>query len=234
MKVAVNIATTPNRESMFQQVVKSFVGQTPRLNCYLDGYKEVPRWLLNMSWRFDDLWTVLGNEVLGTHHGAGKFFWTDQLRDHVYITVDDDINYPVDYVQKMISALERHPKSIVGVHGIRIKHPIRHYYRSRRVWAYSMAVKLDHRVHCLGTGTLAFRPREFPIRPIDFPTTAPQMCDIVVGKRAVELGVPLWCVSRPPSWLTDIPNSGQSIYEQYVRADALQTALARSVQWESL
>lgn len=234
MKIAVSIATTPDRELMFQQVVQAFVGQTTQLNCYLDGYTEVPKWLINMSWHFKDLLVEIGNDEIGNYHGAGKFFWTEQLLDHVYITVDDDIKYPPDYVDKMISALERHPKSIVGVHGIRIRKPIQGYYRSRQVWMYSLALKSDSRMHCLGTGTLAFRPKEFLIRSSNFSMEAPQMCDIVVGKRGQELGVPLWCVSRPHRWLTDIPNSGSSVYKRFVGADDQQTTLAKSVSWEKL
>jgi len=151
---SVNIATTPQREDMFRKVVESFVGQTVRLNCYLDGYDKEPQWLEDITSEFRVVGCAFGNnDNTYNHHGAGKFHFTrTEPLNEPYLTVDDDINYPKDYVETMVRWLEENPNSIVGVHGIRLRKKIKSYFRSRDVWMYSDALEKKTPMHLLGTG----------------------------------------------------------------------------------
>jgi len=227
----VNIATLQDREHMLHGVVAQLVDQTDALNVYLDGYDRVPGWLTEMaeSGLFKCVKTRLSKDDRRSLLGAGKFsFVNDANPDEPYLTVDDDLNFPSDYVKKTVGFLKVHPNSLVGYHGITIKPPVGKYFKDRKVTSYGGGLDEPMQVDCLGTGAMAFYPHAINITPTLFPSDNPQCLDILVGRAAKNLGVPVLCIPRRESWITPRPWSGWSIEQRYKDDDGRQTALAKA------
>lgn len=228
--ITVNIATLRDREHMLHGVVAQLIDQTNYLNIYLDGYDEVPGWLDEMaaSGLFRRLRTRLSKEDGRSLLGAGKFsFVSDADPDAPYLTVDDDLNIPSDYVRRTTEFLRAHAGSVVGYHGITIKPPVEEYSKDREVATYCGALSKIKQVDCLGTGLMAFYPRTINITPSLFPSDNPQCLDILVGRTAKNLGVPMLCLPRWQGWITERPWSGWSMERRYKDDDGRQTTLAK-------
>ena len=227
--ITVSIASLRDQEHMLHGVVAQLVDQTDNLNVYLDGYDHVPGWLdemaeSNLFWRMR---IRLSKEDGLSLHGAGKFaFVNDADPDQPYLTVDDDLNIPPNYVEEILGFSQIFPRSVVGYHGIRLRPPIKKYFKDREVMTYCGGLDKLIQVDCLGTGVMAFYPHTIKITPDLFPPDNPQCLDILVGRAAKNLGVPMLCLPRRQSWITERPWSGWSMEPRYKDDDGRQTALA--------
>jgi hypothetical protein len=110
-KIYANMATIPKRIFHLETVVNSILHQVDVLNVYLNNFEEVP-WFLN-----NPKINVVRSQEHGDRGDAGKFFWSDKVSGN-YFTIDDDILYPADYVQRLKESLDkRGKKCAIGVHG---------------------------------------------------------------------------------------------------------------------
>ena len=90
-----------------------------------------------------------------------KFKLAAKVDSGVIATVDDDIIYPKDYIQRLLEAICRYEgKAIVGYHGaILPREPIEswtQYLHQRSVYWFRDELAKDQPVHILGTGTMAY------------------------------------------------------------------------------
>lgn len=233
------------RESALHAAVNSLSHQVDHLNVYLNGYDVVPSFLQQ------PYITVVQSQNAGAKGDIGdigKFFWCNDVKTEYHITVDDDIVYPEDYVNKMLTFRQSFPgPAVVGVHGIRIIEESlvptdphvrgQGYYGSRKVW---MAVeKVPHQVvvHILGTGTILYKFDDFGVIDIDQVFQQPNMADIWLGGLAQKLKIPMMVIPHEADWIREVPGTfEQSIYKKSTkrrRADRLQTEAAKSfVPWQ--
>lgn len=177
-KIRAGLATIPGREEGLSAVLKSISPQVDEVYVYLNGFKEMPSCLLG----YDNVFIVEGPDV----GDRGKFISVDQF-DGYYFAIDDDINYPGNYVRRLIDSIERYGRrAVVGWHGSQLKKGFSSYYEqsSRRVMTFGGRYDDDHRVHLLGTGCLAFHTDTIDIRYESF--TRANMADIffaLVGQK---------------------------------------------------
>src|SRR6185437_7642695 len=100
----------------------------------------------------------------------------------------DDIIYPRDYVQQMLTRLLFYNDSVVlGVHGILLRPQFQNlsYYhpQAREVLHFREALPTDRFVHVLGTGTVAYHASVLPsLTFADF--RVPGMADIWLAAAA--------------------------------------------------
>lgn len=240
--IVAGMATMKHREASFRVAVASLLPQVDVLAIYLNGYKEPP-WFLEHA-----KVTRITSYEAGFRGAEAKFFWSSAAKfrallssthafwtpDDVYLTVDDDIEYPDDYVQRMIEGLDRHSRSAVGAHGVRFRQPIEGYYRSMEVLApFQKPLAHDLRMHLLGTATVAFRPYEMKL---DFDKFyIPNMADLWFAIQAMENRFELWSIARPARWLVPLKPPGYSISRATSGGrDLAQTEIAQSVDWPTL
>jgi hypothetical protein len=210
--VLAGMATMPDRIDYLRNVVESLRPQVDTLRIYLNNFEEVPDFLLpNEAW--------LSRDASGDLGAEGKFFWVDDPEaigfDH-YLTVDDDIGYPPDYVQKLISASKaRDDQAIVGVHGSEFLLPIEDFVSSRRTrYRFYEALESPQSVHMLGTATTLIARKAIQLTMNDFP--ARNTSDLQLAIAAQKQHVPMIAVAREANWLREMrawTSEGYSIWK---------------------
>jgi len=218
--------------------VESLLPQVDRMFVYLNGYPKVPDYLKN-----EKVAHALLSCDAGWRGSEAKFFFADPdsykatlapTTDDVYFTCDDDIVYPRDYVVKMVAALNRHPGAVVCVHGSVLDLPVERY-KKRTIFRFAEPLAQDQRVHIPGSGTLAYRLRDFVLRlkELEIRTEDPN-----IGVILRERGIPLFSVARPPDWLKEIerPAVGSTLWSETVGSnnDKAETTIVKRVDWPRL
>ena len=190
------IATMPSRIESFQKVLSAIHAQVAHVFIYLDGYAEVPSFLGG----FDRI-TVRRAEDVGNLHASSRFLCLQDCRDPVVVvSVDDDIIYPPDYVERLVQALQRRQgKAVVGVFGRVFLPPHQSYTSDAATFHFANALDRDWHVHELGTGTSAFISSYLPLNPKDWDRN--DMDDIIVATEAQARGLPRIAVARAAGWL---------------------------------
>jgi hypothetical protein len=219
-----SLATIPSRVQTLKQVTELLYDQVDRLRVYLNGYDEVPAFLDRPR-----ITAVLSQKAMGDIGDRGKFYWCEEASGY-QLTVDDDIHYPANYVDRIVAGLERYNlRAVVGVHGVVFKNlefeQVESYYKSRTVTHFSLKLDRDMAAHLVGTGTLGYHPSSLQLKLRDFP--AANMADIWVGRQTQRQKVPVVTISRAVGWMRPLPTEG-SIYDDASRNDQTQTGATKA------
>jgi FkbM family methyltransferase len=220
--VTVSLASMPSREALLKQTVESILPQADALNVYLNGYSATPSWLGG-----DNIQVIHSSEY-GDLRDNGKFFFLDALLPGYHFTIDDDIVYPADYVQKLILKIEQYDRrAIVGVHGVIFPSPLVHFMKDREVLHFKRALGRDRLVNLLGTGTTAYHVDALELSLDDF--QAPGMADLWLALTAKRQNVPMIAIERPERWLSPLDEADESsLYRAAMKDCQLQTDVARA------
>ncbi len=164
----------------------------------------------------------------GSERGdAAKFDATRNGEFNYYLTCDDDIIYPANYVAAMIAAVNRHGgRCVVTAHGRSFIHyPIESYYRSPAVKSRMNYDEIrDVPVDIPGTGCMAWRSDLLTFEVEDF-AGHKNMADIWAACRLKRDGIEAISIARPAHWLIANPlvDLGGSIYDVAYDDDQAQT-----------
>src|SRR5665213_2649162 len=108
------MATMPERLPYLEGAINALRPQVDVLRVYLNNFVEIPSFLSAEE-------GYLSSDAAGDLGDAGKFYWVNGksgLDYSHYLTVDDDLGYPDDYVATLMEEFDaRRQKAIVGVHG---------------------------------------------------------------------------------------------------------------------
>jgi hypothetical protein len=204
--VWVGLASIPGRRESLAQVVTSLLPQVDRLGVFLNGYDDVPACLDDP--RID----VVRSQDEGDRGDAGKMWWSERAPGY-YLTCDDDLAYPPDYVTRTIEGIERYRRrAVVGWHGGIYTTPFVDHLRSRRLFQYMKAVSRDTPVHYTGTGVTGWHVSTLRPTMGDFPVG--NMGDTWLGELCRRLGVPRVVLAHRAGWIAPLPEAfGDSIFE---------------------
>lgn len=216
------MSTIAWREPGLATAVASILPQVDWLNVFLQGHDRVPDCLHHNK-------VTVVRDISApesAHLGASaKFHWLWQgaVAEGYHFTVDDDIEYPSDYVARSVAKIEEHKRrAIVGHHGILYKEQVRRYFRDRTCWRFDKACESDRFVHTLGTGTAGWHTTTLRLTRSDF--ALPNSCDLFLGIAAQRQRVPVLCMARPRGYLRALPlafdNRSCSAPEEYGRRQA--------------
>ena len=237
--VVATIASIKPREKSLAVAVKSILPQVDRLYAYLNGYDSVPACLLT-----EGVAHALTSAEAGWRGTECRFFFVDPKgyagamrppQDAIHLPIDDDIEYPPDYVEQMIAAMGRNPGALVCVHASVLSTPFESYATSRRQLSFVAGLSEDAPAHIPGMGTAAYRLSEVPIALADFDGN--RACDPVVAAICRRKEIPVISVARPPGWLRSLPTpAGSRLYRQRSAANntGAEDAIIRSVSWPDL
>ena len=190
--ICAGMATVRERERLFRKALNSICGQVDNITVVLNNYDTVPLWLSKMR----NVNCVLSDNRLGD---AGKFLHIDQCNGF-YVSVDDDLIYPPNYVPYMMSKYMQHVGSIITLHGKLFKRPIESSHRGITQSFHCLRpVKGDHIVDTGGTGVMLLNTNDIKISINDF--IVPNMADIWLSKLAKEQGVNIVVVEHNHGWL---------------------------------
>ena len=105
MQCIAGMATIPARGHLLERVLTRLRPQVDCLAVYLGQYTEVPQCVSDLA----DQWLLDPKDV---HGSEGKLAWTRSF-DGLYLSVDDDMLYPVNYRKKMQQAVERFDNQVI-------------------------------------------------------------------------------------------------------------------------
>jgi glycosyltransferase involved in cell wall biosynthesis len=228
-RLVASVASISARSSGLERVVATLSPQVDLLTVYLNGYGHVPAFLRRPNV------VVARSEDHGRVEDNGKFFFDVHLGGSgIHCTVDDDLDYPLDYVSRSVAKLLQYGRqAVIGHHGIRIRDSFASYYdlESREVHSYRLDLLEDRPVHILGTGTVTYDRSVLGPGFRDF--GAPRMADIWLALYAKKRDVPLVCAAHDRGLLRDLDAASlDSLYESGVRDDTLQTrAIVGAKPW---
>ncbi len=237
--IVATIASIRPRERALARAVDSILPQVDRLYAYLNGYEAVPSCLLR-----DKVAHAITSEEAGWRGTECRFFFVDPKayaagmrppQDAIHFPVDDDIEYPPDYVEKMLAAMDRNPGALVCVHASILSRPFESYATSRKQLSFVAGIERDAPAHIPGMGTSAYRLSEIPIGLKDF--DGHRACDPVVATICHRRGIPVVSVARSAGWLKPLPTPpGTRLYKQRSAAKNTSTEdeLIRPVDWPEL
>jgi hypothetical protein len=207
-QVFASLATIPARERGLQRVVEALLPQVDSLGVYLNEFERMPRFLDR-----EEI-VVARSQECGVRGDAGKFFWAGTTSGY-QLVCDDDIDYPDDYVDRLVAGIERHRRrAVVGFHGCVLHDDVADYHRSRRLLHFTQALPADAAVHVLGTGVAGYHATAISVAPEDF--RAPGMSDVWLALLGQRRRVPFVCLRRKAGWLRELP--GYRDDSLYVRA----------------
>lgn len=218
LPVFASVCSIPAREKQLKQVIDRLEPQTDHIFVYLDKYPEIPVFLLNRSdvsvWQSKDFNLDMRDNA--------KFLAYDRLkREHsefYYVTCDDDLRYPPDYVRTLIDRLDRYDrKVVVGLHGVICEEQPTAYFTRRFLYHFISATLRESRlVNNLGTGTVAFHSSLFDrLDPLTWPEGG--MVDILFSIEARRRHIPMLACDRQAGWLTEteMPNDNPTLFNEF-------------------
>ena len=199
--IVAGMATMPDRLPYLEEVVETIRPQVDALRVYLNGFNQIPGCL-------DPEEAILSAEAAGDLGAEGKFFCINGQRGvegytH-YLTIDDDLGYPSDYVATLKAACDSYGgRAIVGVHGSTFLDPLVDFVKSRdERFRFYEPLDQDRRVHMLGTATTLWSRATIDLElEQDFPMR--NASDLQLAIAAQHQGVPMVAIARPGQWITE-------------------------------
>ena len=222
------MATFKQRYEALPEVLETIVPQLDMLGLCLNDYtpsdfeylkKELSETVLTKT-----MFIIPQNDLTD----AGKFAFWDRVRWEFYLSLDDDLLYPPEYVSKIVEACN-HYDCPVSYHGYNLKEGER--------WLNARANK----VHCLhdypddvkreviGTGVACFPNGCFTDKDGDnqlaYMNFEPKMADLNVWKLAKRMDVPLMCLKHAKGWIkhSDKVLKSRTLWAQAAKDDSKQT-----------
>ena len=190
-QVTISMASMPERSAGMLTVVKQLIDACDNFELCLNGYPA----------DFDD--PILHDPKVCVYRtqpvvGArGKFLTSYKLAGY-HLTVDDDIDYPDNYVAALVAAVAVYERrAVVGYHGCLYGSP-----DARFLVTFEEAWPRDMPVHSLGTGLMAYHSSTFSA---DWYDMQPGLVDYQIAVRAQEQKTPMMLLAHPAGWIKDRP-----------------------------
>lgn len=210
--IVANLATYPPREGNLENVVKAMHPQVDQLNIVLNEFESVPAFLAP----YERVNPIIPPEDT---KDVGKFYPDVSKADFVFL-IDDDINYPADYVAKTLAAYKDigTTNQVGGYHCSTYVRPrlrltpdglrsfLRFWLKPRRIDMYRRFHHFGHDVETsvyvdqLGTGAVVATGQLMP--SYDYMRDSQKFVDVRFAKFCHENGIDRVALPRTPSWLT--------------------------------
>jgi hypothetical protein len=216
------MATMPSRVSTFPVAFRSIVQQVDRLYLYLDGHEEVPEVARNYS----HVIPIFSRDE-GKFGSAGRFLGLIREQEPcIYVSVDDDIEYPPNYVCRLYARLRAHGyRVIIGVQGSILYRPLASYRRDRKVFYLADPLKCEQAADVLGAATIMFDTAVFRFDVRRWQQL--NMSDLNVACEAAKSQLPMICIARKKNFLVPLDDSQpDSIFSTLKKDDSRQTSRA--------
>jgi hypothetical protein len=188
MKIIAGLATFKGREEVIKRTIDSLLPQVDDIHIYNNELEPI------------DL------------TDNGKFHALQLYSKPIYyLSCDDDLIYPRDYVSRAIESVEKH-ECIISFHGRKLLGLDRSYYRGHKAYACLHSFPQTCEIDVPGTGvtcfsTLYFNPTEL------YKSEDKRMSDLVFGLEAAKQGKKIMHIGHEGKWIRqqDLPIE-QTIY----------------------
>lgn len=232
-RVYASVCSIPKRVEQLACVVERLLPQVDHLFVHLDKYEIVPEFLKSN----EKITVSHSRDYQIDYRDNAKFVPFGKLKhegEFYYLTCDDDLVYPFDYVRSMMANLDRYRnKAVVGVHGVVYEEPAERYFRRRFVYHFKDALKQARLVNNLGTGTVAFHSSIFAtLNPDDWKNGG--MVDIFFSNECLARNIPMVCISRHADWLVEneMPEDNSTLFGEFKDKERLIVSeLKKGAPW---
>lgn len=199
-KIIVSISTIQKRKEGLKKVLKKLLPQSNKIYVWLDDYKgNIPDDLLN---KFPSVHFYSPEKQIGAN---GKFHNLQFIKDEEYyfFTCDDDIIYPLDYIDKNIEVYESN--TIQSSHGGFYKQfPIKESWSAEcNALYFGGFINKKYRVHWGGTGVMMMDfnvTRILNYKKFDIPDHK-NMVDQWIGGWSYQNNIPIYTIPHNSGWL---------------------------------
>jgi len=215
----------PTRSETFQKVVYSILPQVDFFYVFLDNFDDVPSFI-----KCEDKIVINSSREKGELHSSGRFLPLNSINTpSVLIMIDDDIEYPENYVSVLVENLAiLSGNAVVGVHGRRFRPPYQSYVTDTTCADFWDAQTVQTTVDEIGSGTCAFLSDTMNFNVREW--AHHDANDIQLAIEAQNRGIPRICVKRPHGWLRPYAtNQADSLWIKTKADSSRQTALMRSL-----
>jgi len=215
--ISIGVASLPERVHCLEKAIDSIYYQVDQIFVCLNNYKEIPEFL-----KRDKITAVISDNSMGD---AGKFMFYNKC-EGIFLSIDDDLIYPDNYVFDIVCSLNEHG-GVVTYHGSVLKPNAHRYYMGRKeVFRCTKELKEDKPVDVPGTGCMAVRTSDLKLREFE----SRNMADLWVAKWAKEQGLKIPCVKHEPLIYQEKEMKGKStIFGNHINNDWQQSRLMREI-----
>ncbi len=235
--ITAQLATIPERAKLLPQVIDSLCKQVDVLYVMLNNWGVDLRkeWMTQqfLCWPGESLkWgNVIFIDRKNEKSDGEKHYNIENAASGYVFTVDDDILYPKNYVEYMISKIEQYErKAVITCHGrVFGELPIHSFYRDRAAMYQCLSTVVgDHKVDCGGDGVMAWHTDTFAMR-YEY-VELPDMSQLWVALACNRMGVPQICVEHQEGWLQYLEPEryGATIWDKHNVDDSVQTNLVNT------
>jgi hypothetical protein len=214
MQVHIGMAAQPQRFNNLPTSVPILLDQCDRMFVHINGSTEYPDCLDHPK-----ITVTTSEENLGA---AQKFCGVPET-DGYYVSVDDDILYPKDYVDRLLEAMERHDNKIIAcVHASTYypHQPVWKRYERRKSYCYYKTLRRETRVLQPGTGTVCTYVPHFAMRPEDFEN--PNMTDVYMMIALAKRGIKAYAIHRRHHWMNRMDEHGVALHDNVQRPKVMR------------
>lgn len=197
--IRAHLATFPPRRRLLRRVTEAILPQVDHLFVVLNEYEEVPGFLA----KDPRVTAVIPDRDV---KDAGKF-WFKPAADDIVFTIDDDIGYPPDYVQRTLDMI-----APFGFDGNVFGYQGNAYApgpESAGMWhnfLFHQELTETRGLNVIGTGTLCARGDAIPDLSVIEPVAG--ACDFGYATWLREQEIHPWALPRDKDWLSnDLPRN---------------------------
>lgn len=210
--VCAAIATYPARRASLLETINSLINQIDYLLLYLNEYQEIPQEIKQHGQRQKIICVI---DEAGARRAEAKFHWMHRVNGY-YLTCDDDIIYPGDYVQNTITAIDRHNrKKVVGYHGVVFKDIVASFKADRKAfYKFTETVDDDKPCHLLGTGVSGFHLSLFQKLDCQLLSQYPYAVDPAFSVICKQNDIEMLCLAHKTEWLESSPHMLYGLHEE--------------------
>lgn len=214
-KIVVGIASIRRRRATLPNAINSLLDQTvppDEINVYLNDYtKNKLKGIDESKHTKVNIYDFHDNGDMGD---TGKYFKVGEHSGY-YLSADDDLKYPRDYVEYTTNCIEKfNRKYVIAMHGSIFYPPINDFINDRHIVKFKSHVKEFTPVHIPGTGVTAFHTDTINLIKEDF--ELPNMADIWFGIQAQKQKVGILVAPHKKKYVNSQPITDikQSLYFQ--------------------
>ena len=191
-QITIGMASVPSRMKGMQRVLEDLLPYCDNFDLYLNSYPTG----FHLPIFEDNRVTVYNGEDLGAR---GKLYMAHRTPGY-FLTVDDDLIYSHDYVQKTIAGVDKYErKAAVGYHGtIFVQYPDPMQPQGRILFSHAVHLAHDLPVHMLGTGIFAYHSDAIIV---DYRDMEPGKIDEQTAIVCQDNRIPCICLAHPDGWV---------------------------------
>jgi hypothetical protein len=225
-RISINVSSYGRIDSL-EKTIKSIYNQCDVINVALnDNHNNIPLFLYDTKINL-----FLTDNSLGD---AFKFMNLMNTNEGYFLSIDDDLIYPPNYVEYMVGKSKEYgDNKVITLHGRNFsKFPVGSYYRSATErYSCLTKVKNDVKVQFGGTGVMCFHSSLLKI-PLSY-FRAANMADVWVGKHCIENNIEIICAKHDEGYI-GYTRPTNTIYEEHSRNDRIQTLVTNSIYDKSI